>query len=352
MVTLGCAHVQGDYSVDHGQGSFLANGLWSITRRLGLGVVKVFLSPTYDAVYPGMSWPGGISSLAELAASPPFVAAFADDAVSEVFVNAYTFNDQASDLWKFGFAQQPTYLANEYAEIRSLAEYLLTTYAGTGKSFTLQSWEGDWSLINGRDATNASQPSNDPDNYIRPQTVEAMRAWLRTRITAIEDARRAVGQNHVCIHSAIELNRIRDAFTDRSRKRVINSVLPHLRPDRVSYSAYDTILGPNYTYGDNQAALVDATRRDLGLALDLIRSACPHATPYIGEYGFAETELPSGYDVATLIANVIDVCDEHEATHALYWQVWDNESPRGFACENAAGVLTGAGTAFAALSGS
>lgn len=346
---VGSAHVDAYYDVDHGTGHTLTNGIYSITQRVGLRAAKLFLSDAYATQYSG-TWPGGITSLTSLSQAAPMSTVLADADLDTLFLNCFTFNDGSDDLWKFGFSDQPGYLAAEYAEMRALAEHLLTTYSGTGKTFVLQSWEGDWSLINGLGAAGESQTPYSEANYISPRTVEYMRAWLQTKINAIEDARRNTVYNDVRVLSAIELNRVRDVFYDHARRRIVNAVLPRISPDLVSYSAYDTILGPSYTYYGDQATLLTNTATDIGLAVDTIRRAAPNSGVYLGEFGFAELELPVGYDAGVLTANILNTSEAKDLVYALYWTVFDNAIPtRGFYLEKPNGDLSQVGTYLAGL---
>jgi hypothetical protein len=64
----------------------------------------------------------------------------------------------------------------------------------------------------------------------------------------------------------------------------------------------------------------------------LVKHYCPGVEIVVGEYGWPENEInTTTYPIGSLIQGVLDVGTELGWTHALYWQVYDNEAgPRGF----------------------
>ncbi|HTL73653.1 MAG TPA: hypothetical protein VL863_10155, partial [bacterium] len=56
----------------------------------------------------------------------------------------YTFANPANGSWNTGFTNSSKQ-TKEYNEIYALAQYFLTNYNSSGKSFYLGHWEGDWS---------------------------------------------------------------------------------------------------------------------------------------------------------------------------------------------------------------
>src|SRR5271157_1618604 len=125
-------------------------------------------------------------------------------------------------------------LSAERQEIHDLANHLLRVYNGTGKSFYLGNWEGDWLLTH-----------TDPNSAPTTEEVQSMIHWANTRQQAVDDARRDTPHANVHIYYYVEVNRVRDAMN--GKVRVANKVLPRTNPDFVSYSSYDAQNGDFHT---------------------------------------------------------------------------------------------------------
>ena len=171
---------------------------------------------------------------------------------------------------------QPVSLPNEYAEMYALTRCLLQTYAGTGKSFYLGNWEGDWHLTH----TNPNYTPTDTE-------VQNMIAWVNTRQKAVDDAKRDTPHRDVQVYYYLEVNRVVDAM--QGKVRLTNAVLPKTPVDYVSYSSYDALGGD---IGAN-----------LKKSLDYIQSELPPKPGisgkrvFIGEYGFpAQGRTPEEQD--------------------------------------------------------
>ncbi len=70
----------------------------------------------------------------------------------------------------------------EYREFYALTAHLLKTYNGTGKTFFLGHWEGDWHL---RPDLNTKT-----DDGVPPESLQGMTDWLNTRQRAVDHAKR------------------------------------------------------------------------------------------------------------------------------------------------------------------
>ena len=345
---IGIAHVGGKYEIDHAQGGFLLNGADEI-KTIGSAEIKIFLSPDYATQYPE-TWAGGITSLTTLAQATQMASLFVDVGFNRYFLNCFTWNATAADLWKFGTS--PSFLQAEYDEMKALAEHLLTTYAGTGKQFILQSWESDWAYLGATDKTIRDVP---------PKRAQYMKAWMRARQQAVEDARRSIGQSNVSVLHAMEVNRVQDCYGDSSIARVCNDVLPFITVDMVSYSCYDSIYDLSVggtTWGADAAGQIADIATRFSRAREVIGRAAPNSPIYLGEWGVAENELPALYDVG----DIIDAVEAEGFLHSVYWQVWDNEiisggddppngneDLRGFWCEKFDGTQSLAGAKISAL---
>ena len=96
----------------------------------------------------------------------------------------------------------------------------------------VQHWEGDWSI---RGDYNASQAPTQT-------AIAGMIAWLGARQAGVEAARaafRGAAPPGVAVLHASEVNLVRTSI-DVGFPNVVNTVLPGVAVDAVSYSAYDT----------------------------------------------------------------------------------------------------------------
>lgn len=211
--------------------------------------------------------------------------------------------------WQDGFSEEEA--EREYREVRDLAERLLTDYRGSGKSFYLGHWEGDWHLHPGYNA------EIDPT----PTALEGMVAWLRTRQRAIDDAKAAVPPDGVSLWHYTEANLVRKGMAGRSC--LVNDVLPRADVDFVSYSSYDSLGGSDEGLGQRLRGALDWIEGKLPP-----KPGIPGKRVFIGEYGFpSESYGPERQ--AKLSKQVIETALEWGCPFALYWEMYNNEQPEG-----------------------
>jgi lysophospholipase L1-like esterase len=198
-------------------------------------------------------------------------------------------------------------LSNAYTELRDCAEHLLRTYNGSGRSFYLGNWEGDWLL---------TPPPGDVDPS--SEMVVSMIERLRQRQRAVDDAIAAVPHDDVNVYHYLEINRVQDAMSGE-RKRMVSHVLPHVAVDLVSYSAYDST---------NAEA-----PRLLSAALDYIERQhvpTPRAVEhfgkrvFIGEYGFPALKHGDALQEERS-REVMKIAIHWGCPLVLYWEMYNNE---------------------------
>lgn len=134
-----------------------------------------------------------------------------------------------------------------HREMFALTAQLLTRYAGTGKTFLIGNWEGDW-MAGGKSAGN--------DNDLAPERIAAFQEWLDVRTRAIDEAKAATPHEGVAVYSFLEVNHVNRARVS-GVKRLVNTVLPRSRVDYVSVSSYEM-----QGYGRWPAPRTEATLRD------------------------------------------------------------------------------------------
>lgn len=242
-----------------------------------------------------------IETVADIAREDPTARALLEMPFAYVLMWVYTLG---GGWWHDGLDAREA--AAEYREMRELTELLLTKYSGTGKTFYLGHWEGDWHLRNGYDTSS--------DDAITDTAVQGMVDWLNLRQRAVDDATRETPHYDVRVYHYTEVNLVRIAM--EGRRSVTNDVLPHTNVDYVSYSAYDS-------------------QHDLLPALDHIESklppkpSVPGRRVFIGEYGLPARDR-SAEEQRDLALQVARAALEWGCPFALYWEMYNNEvTPEG-----------------------
>jgi hypothetical protein len=277
---------------------------------LGSDTIKFGMGTTQDQTYllPPLSQ-FGITTLTGMARDEPSYRHVFDMPFRTFIFWAYPLTVPGSVYHPWRDGVSVTESTNEYNEIYSLTRYLLQTYNGTGKTFMMGHWEGDWALIG------ATVPTRDPTAV----GIQGMIDWLKIRQKAIDDAKANTPHNNVYVWQYSEVNLVDKAIA--GSPTVTNSVLPNVTIDLVSYSAYDTIF-------TSPAAVTTA--------LDYIAGKAHLKGPYaknifIGEYGFptdrGATRTPQ--EQADLTRGIYQAALGWGCPFALYWQMYDNEASEG-----------------------
>ena len=210
--------------------------------------------------------------------------------------------------WLKGFSAEDQ--DKEYQEMYALVAYLLKTYSGSGKTFFLGHWEGDWHL--------RPDLNTQTDAGVTPESLQGMIDWLNTRQRAVEDAKRRTPHHGVQVYHYTEVNHV-SAVSMAGRPSVTNRVLPRTNVDFVSYSTYDSL---------------DDISNKIPRALDYIESKLPPKAGiagkrvFIGEYGFAAHNVPEP-ERDRRSRQVMRVGLEWGCPFVLCWQMYNNEFGNG-----------------------
>lgn len=303
----GVTHVDGKYAFT--ADNFLIEGSRRIST-FGSDAIFIYLEPNFRTRYPekgGPPWPAGdLQSITELAQTDAYKAVF--NLPFKVFViTAYGFATQGGVQ---NFAIDPSLANREEQEFYDLTRYLLTTYAGTGKTFILKHWEGDYIGLGNFDTS----------KDISPAMVDAMNIWLTARQRGISRARADAGNPAgVGVFHAVEMSRVLD-YSRLGRTRVVNAVIPVVKPDMVSYSSYDATLG-----GTDPASAAASIKE----AINVVKSLAPDPLGlgdkriFISEYGLFENERPT--EVTWRTNTILQTAQGSGIFGAFLWQVFDNE---------------------------
>ena len=296
---IGVTHVDGKYHLT--DEDFLNEGADQILA-LGSRVIKVWLHKPQQSYPFNSQWPE-MNTLVEIAKSPYFRELF-DKPITTYILMCFSMGADAG-YWRKDFTNDQK--LQEQKQFYDLAKYLLTTYKGTGKTFILQHWEGDW-LIRGNYNGKA-----DPT----PEAISSMIEWLNTRQSGVDQARREVGSNGVRVYHAAEVNRVVDSMKE-DKPNMVNKVLPHTRLDLVSYSAWDAVTAH---FEDPQV---------FREALDFIAAHMPDSPDfgdrnvYVGEFGMPENQYTLA-QIQTAIPNAVKTALDWGCPYIVYWQLYCNE---------------------------
>lgn len=296
---IGVTHVSGKYHLT--DEDFLNEGADQI-MALGSRVIKFWLHKPQQSYPFNSQWPK-TNSPVDIAKSPYFIELFNKPMTTYILMCFSTGAD--AGYWRKGLTEDQK--LQEQQQFYDLAKYLLTTYKGTGKTFVLQHWEGDW-LIRGN-----YNGKVDPT----PEAIRAMIEWLNARQNGANQARQEAGPIGVQVYHAAEVNRVVDSMRE-GKPNVVNKVLPHTNLDLVSYSAWDSVTA----HFENPQVFREA--------LDFIAAHMPDSPDfgdrnvYVGEFGMPENKYSLG-QIQTAIPNAIKTALDWGCPYIVYWQLYCNE---------------------------
>ncbi len=250
-----------------------------------------------------------IRCLADLASKEPSCKAVLDMPFAYYFLWVYPFGSPGA-CFKDGLSAEESMI--QYREVYDLTTYLLETYRGSGKTFFLGHWEGDWYL----------HPNSNRKHVPTPEAIKGITDWLKIRQKAVDDAKKKTPPKGVNVFHYTEICLVQKGM--RGEKCMINNVIPHVNVDFVSYSSYDTTI----KFRDN----VDKPLRE---TLNYIESKLPPKPEikgkrvFIGEYGYPleMTKTPLKQDAYS--RQVCLTALSWGCPFVLYWEFYCNENKKG-----------------------
>jgi hypothetical protein len=277
---------------------------------LGADTLKIALTPDYAKDYM-MERDANIRSLMDLLRAQPTFERAMDLPFRNIMLWVYPFGDSKSAFATGAISDAEA--ETIYREIYDLTAHLLKRYSGSGKTFFLGNWEGDWHMLLENYDYNL-----DPS----PEAIQGAIRWFNLRERAVADARRDTPHTDVSAYFYIELNHVRKAM-DSDRPTLVNRVLPHIRTDFVSWSSYDVTKPAALLGGDAGRALVFK-------ALDYIEahlpaSDVPGKRVFIGEYGFELVAFKDADLQRKYTASIMKWGLEWGCPFVLYWELYCNE---------------------------
>ncbi|MES1243226.1 MAG: hypothetical protein ABUT39_16565 [Acidobacteriota bacterium] len=290
---VGATHAAGKYSFS--EEDFLNEGADRLLE-LGTRVIKIWFQLDAARPYPFHSeWGTPPTDLAGLARKPYYRELFAKPFTTFILVvpHAVPFTDGVT----------PEEAETERERIYKLARYLLEQYAGSGKTFIIQNWEGDHLFRQGLDGA-------EPD----PVRIQGMRDWWNARQDGVDQARREVGMRGVVVAHAAEVNHLADSMD--GKVTATNAVVPFTHADLYSYSSWDLRFD----------------RRRLVDALEYLKAMAPDSelygedNIYLGEFGAVRDQVGPGVKLGDLIQGLTDAAVGWGVRYAVFWQLYCNEA--------------------------
>lgn len=277
---------------------------------LGSDTLKIALTPNYATDYM-LEKSAQIRSVMDLLQSYPSFERVMDMPFRNIMLWVYPFRDSKSAFSK-GFISESD-AEGIYREIYDLTAHLLKRYSGSGKTFFIGNWEGDWHTLR-----EIYDYNLDPT----PEAIQGAIQWFNLREKAVADARRDTVHADVQVYFYIELNHVRKAM-EADRPTIVNRVLPHIRTDYVSWSSYD-VTKPAAVLGgeEGRALVVNALNY---IEAHLPPSDIPGKRVFIGEYGFELSSFKDADLQRKYTASIMKWALEWGCPFVLYWELYCNE---------------------------
>jgi len=305
---LGVTHIDGKYYF--GSEDYLNQGADQVLAT-GSKVIKLEMDSQTPGKYSwNSSWPTP-TSLTGLAQTSYFQSLFSKP-FSTYVMTTYSIGipggGDGTEYWLNGMTAAQK--SAEQQSFYNLTKYLMTTYSGTGKTFMLENWEGDWALRDGAGNTGSHNGIPNATN------VQGMIDWFNAREAGIRQARAELGAtSNVKVYGVVEVNRVLDAINS-TEATVTNNVLPFTNVDFASYSSYDT---QESSTNFPQAVSYIASH----LPASALNAKTTHSV-YVGEFGEPEGQQTSTQVTAT-INNVLNTVKADGMPYAIYWEIYSNE---------------------------
>lgn len=300
---LGVNHAAGRYHLT--EEDFLNEGAERVLE-LGSRVIKVWFTLSPEESYPFNSeWEPPPETFVELAETPYYRELFARPFETFVLVVPPATKAGVSPFLD-GMTEKE--IAEESAAFYRLARHLLREWAGSGKTFILQNWEGDHLL------RQFLEEGEEPG----PARLRGLRDWWNARQDGVERARREVKARGVEVFHAIEVNLLARSLA--GEVTATNDVVPQTRADLYSYSSWDL--------GFDRDRLVEALDHLAARAPDNPRFGDRNV--YLGEFGAVADQVEAGADLREIHRGLFEAALGWGVRYALFWQVYCNGAAREY----------------------
>jgi hypothetical protein len=249
--------------------------------------------------------------MVDVARSPAFEKVFRDEAFDTYVLEAFSVGMDAA-YWRY--RSHAPKQADDERQFYDLTRHLLTTYRGTGKTFILQDWEGDW----------AARGKFDAKVIVDAAIYGRMADWLNARQRGVDRARDELRaelgpQPGVRVLHAAEVNQVRTSLRGE-RVNVIDAVIPKTNVDLLSYSCYEAQNDPRLL-----RACLEHIASKLKPKAGFDASEC---RVFVGEFGAAENGKGGVERVQRVLPDTVDVSLAFGCPYVVYWQLYCNEAIR------------------------
>ncbi|MCX7016773.1 MAG: hypothetical protein NTW86_30155, partial [Candidatus Sumerlaeota bacterium] len=195
----------------------------------------------------------------------------------------------------------------------------LEEYRDRPVMFVLQNWEGDW-MLRGTGVAWERDPKLVPLNI--DQKIQGMIRLFQARQRGVERARAEVKDTKARVSHAVEVNKIwnvkeKKPMMECGVPTVLAGVVPHVRPDMVSWSAYDGLWDMPVSFWQG---------------IELIRHYTPPSpllgrdNVVIGEIGLPERDTKKTPEqIAEFWDQAVGVIVSFNIPYMLHWELYCNE---------------------------
>lgn len=227
---LGVTHVNGQYYLTNEP--FIIEGAKKV-QELGYGIIKLWF---YKA--DGDAHGYKFNSNWKLSKSMTLKEMAEHKYYEEVF--NMPFKVFALNI-KFGYGggstdDQSQTLHQVENEFYELSKHFLAKYKDRDVSFILSNWEGDWMMRGGTSKVSKWRKDSIPADA--PIRVNNMIDWINARQKGVDRARQEFSESKCKVYNAVEVNKVYDGVWNKMPS-ITTDVLPRVKVDMVSWSAYD-----------------------------------------------------------------------------------------------------------------
>lgn len=315
---LGATHVAGKYYFTNEP--YLIEGARKM-NEMGYGVFKVWFRKTGSGYPYNSNWnlPAKLS-LTELAQHPYWATTF-----------DMPFSTFALSVDGAGVKTTDSSAKAEEQEVYELTKYLLQRYKDRKIKFIIHNWEGDWMMRGGTgDYARWSRKAGeliravdgDRKTVLVPadsmQRINAMAKWFTARQNGVARARAEFPNSSCTVYHAIEANKVMDS--QEGIPGIVNSVLPLVETDMVSWSCYD---------GMDQYGV--KLYKGIQYIQSLMRPTSymkGKKVVFLGEIGIPEQRYEGLTTQDAVVARwdaYIGVCEALNVPYIIQWELYCNE---------------------------
>lgn len=315
---LGATHVAGKYYFT--KEPYLIEGCQKMAA-MGYGVVKLWFRKTGSGYPYNSNWNIDKNiSLVDLAKHPYWQTCF-----------DMPFSTIALSIEGAGIRTTDASAKAEEDEIYALTKFLLEKYKDRELTFILHNWEGDWMMRGGtgssaRWSRKAGElikaVDGDRQTVLVPvdslERINAMAKWFKARQDGVNRARATVGRSKCKVMHAIEANKVMDS--QQGIPGIVNSVLPLVETDMVSWSCYD---------GMDEKGL--KLYRGIEYIKQFIRPTTymkGQKVVFLGEIGIPEQRYEGLTEKEPVVKRwdaYIGVCQALKVPYIIQWELYCNE---------------------------